>query len=116
MVAQATLAARQITNIHGTPETLAAMHNVPMEKLHITPHRPLSPRLQPLGSPGPVTPMDLEGHGGSDGGYLMTGRPVPSPDAGRDNEAIAKAMAAEIERKRREGRGSPAVEAGGFGF
>ncbi|KAF4974752.1 hypothetical protein FZEAL_8386 [Fusarium zealandicum] len=31
-----------------------------------TPHKPLSPRLLPLGSPGPVTPMDLESFGRGD--------------------------------------------------
>jgi hypothetical protein len=34
------------------------------------PHKPNSPRLQPLGSPGPVTPMELES---SSGGYLDKG-------------------------------------------
>ncbi|KJZ74326.1 hypothetical protein HIM_06332 [Hirsutella minnesotensis 3608] len=33
-------------------------------------HKPLSPRLHPLGSPGPVTPMDLESVAG---GYLEKG-------------------------------------------
>lgn len=59
--------------------------------------------------------MELEGQGG-DGGYLGRGRPVPSPDAGREDDAIARAIAAEEVRRRREGRASPAVEAGGFGF
>ncbi|KAH7110031.1 hypothetical protein B0J13DRAFT_591177 [Dactylonectria estremocensis] len=35
-----------------------------------TPHKPRSPRLLPLDSPGPVTPMDLEPLGGGD--YLST--------------------------------------------
>lgn len=82
---------------------------------------PISPRLKPLGSPGPVTPLALEGADG----YLSARsrasprdrpRPVPSPDAGRENHAVARAMKAHGERRRREGRCSPAVEAGGFGF
>ncbi|KAG8166651.1 hypothetical protein KVR01_002340 [Diaporthe batatas] len=82
---------------------------------------PISPRLQPLGSPGPVTPLALEGADG----YLSARsrvsprdrpRPVLSPDAGRENHAVARAMKARGERRRREGRCSPAVEAGGFGF
>lgn len=31
-------------------------------------HKPASPRLMPLGSPGPVTPLELEGQGGD---YLL---------------------------------------------
>lgn len=115
MVAQATQAARQIASGQGASAHLAAAHGVPVQKFQLGTHRPVSPRLQPLGSPGPVTPMELEGHGG-DGGYLSRGRPVPSPDAGREDDAIARAMAAEQARMRREGRSSPAVEAGGFGF
>lgn len=85
------------------------------------PRGPISPRLQPLGSPGPVTPLALEGADG----YLSARsrasprdrpRPVPSPDAGRESHAVARAMKAHGERRRREGRCSPAVEAGGFGF
>lgn len=115
MVAQATQAARQIASGQGSSAHLAAVHGVSVQKLQLGSHRPISPRLQPLGSPGPVTPMELEGHGG-DGGYLSRGRPVPSPDAGREEDAIARAMAVEESRMRREGRASPAVEAGGFGF
>lgn len=115
MVAQATQAARQLASGQIASANLAAKHGVPVQKFQTGVHRPVSPRLQPLGSPGPVTPMELEGHGG-DGGYLTRGRPVPSPDAGRESQAVARAMKAENERKRREGRCSPVVEAGGFGF
>lgn len=115
MVAQATQAARQIASGPGSSAHLAAAHGVSVQKFQLGSHRPISPRLQPLGSPGPVTPMELEGHGG-EAGYLGRGRPVPSPDAGREDDAIARAMAAEAARMRREGRASPAVEAGGFGF
>lgn len=34
-----------------------------------TREKPASPRLEPLGSPGPVTPLELEGPGG----YLVAG-------------------------------------------
>lgn len=114
MVAQATQAARQLAGAKGAAN-LAAAHGVPVQKFQIGSHKPVSPRLQPLGSPGPVTPMELESHGG-EGGYLTRGRPVPSPNAQRENEAVARALQAEEERKRREGRGSPTVQAGGFGF
>lgn len=39
-------------------------------------HKPLSPRLHPLGSPGPVTPMELESSGSS---YLDSGVKSPPP-------------------------------------
>lgn len=38
---------------------------------HGTPQKPVAPKLAPLGSPGPVTPMELEAAGG---GYLDKGR------------------------------------------
>lgn len=38
---------------------------------------PISPRLNPLGSPGPVTPMNLEEVGGD---YLSKGQPVLGVD------------------------------------
>lgn len=116
MVAQATQAARQLARAKGAA-SLAAAHGVPVQKFQTGSHKPISPRLQPLGSPGPVTPMELEGQGqGGDGGYLTRGGPVPSPDARKESEAVARALMADMERKRREGRGSPTVQAGGFGF
>lgn len=115
MVAQATQAARQLASGQAASAHLAAKHGASVQKFQIGSHRPVSPRLQPLGSPGPVTPMELEGKGG-DGSYLTRGLPVPSPDAGRESQAVARAMKAEDERQRREARGSPAIEASGFGF
>jgi uncharacterized membrane protein len=44
----------------------------------------LSPRLAPLGSPGPVTPLELEGQDG----YLMAG-------AAHASSAVAHAAAAQ---------------------
>lgn len=76
MIAQATLAASEVMGeSHGRksrgetrPEDLLALDM----RLNAPVHRPLSPRLLPLGSPGPVTPMDLESPTG--GGYLDKGR------------------------------------------
>lgn len=58
----------------GLPEnfSLDGLLNVPL--------RPASPRLAPLGSPGPVTPMNLEdGHGDN---YWSKGRGTPGSSAG----------------------------------
>ncbi|KAJ0123610.1 hypothetical protein J7T55_012075 [Diaporthe amygdali] len=123
MITQAQLAKQRLED-GGSSTNLAAagLHGASLHKLQkINSRGPRSPRLQPLGSPGPVTPLALEGADG----YLSARsrasprdrpRPVLSPDAGRESHAIAKAMKAHDERRRREGRGSPAVEAGGFGF
>ncbi|KUI58970.1 hypothetical protein VP1G_06254 [Cytospora mali] len=121
MVAQAYLATQKATQDlagkGGAAAALAAasMHGAPLSRFQFpgTPHRPISPRLEPMGSPGPVTPLALEG---ADGYWGDRPRPVPSPDAGRESQAVARAMRAEGERHRREGQHSPAVEAGGFGF
>lgn len=127
MVAQAYLAAQKATQELASKEggasaalAAASLHGAPLSRFQVAsvPHRPLSPRLEPMGSPGPVTPLALEGADG----YLSARsprdrpRPVPSPDAGRESQAVARAMRAEDERNRREGQRSPAVEAGGFGF
>lgn len=120
MVAQAYLAAQKATQElagkEGASAALAAasLHGAPMSRFQFpgTPNRPVSPRLEPMGSPGPVTPLALEGADG----YWDRPRPVPSPDAGRENQVVARAMRAEGERNRREGQHSPALEAGGFGF
>lgn len=68
----------------------------------ITSPNPCKPRLEPLGSPGPVTPMEL---GGSDG-YLSARGATDSIQA----EEIARMIRAEDEMKRREGAISPIVE------
>lgn len=118
MITQAQLAKQRLED-----GGVAGLHGASSQRLQKTntPRGPISPRLQPLGSPGPVTPLALEGADG----YLSARsrasprdrpRPVPSPDAGRENHAVARAMKAHGERRRREGRCSPAVEAGGFGF
>jgi len=81
MVAQATIAARALlanSNQSGDsapgstlPGDVTLPSNVQMGKTMIKTHKPISPRLAPLGSPGPVTPMSLEAAGD---GYLMLGR------------------------------------------
>ncbi|KAH8816790.1 hypothetical protein F5884DRAFT_234224 [Xylogone sp. PMI_703] len=74
-------------------------------------HKPVSPRLLPLGSPGPITPLELEES--LHGGYLVagalraTGRPARTSSMGtegsgastlREQEAIDRMIEAEEER------------------
>lgn len=63
--------------------------------------KPISPRLLPLGSPGPVTPMELE----ESSGYLSAGAKVLS-----QSELIARMNRVEEEIARRE---SSAAGSGG---
>lgn len=72
MVAQATLAARRVMG--SSPEQNLGITGIPTRGLPFSAPataNPVSPRLRPLGSPGPVTPMELEGPEGS---YLDKGR------------------------------------------
>lgn len=66
--------------------------------------KPDKPRLQPLGSPGPVTPMELE----RADGYLD----ARASGEEAQKEEIARAMRLDAERRRREGASSPVVELG----
>jgi len=115
MVAQAALGAREVIGGAGPKATAAAsaygvsLRNIQLPTAKV--HKPTSPRLAPLGSPGPVTPMDLEENGG-DGGYLTRGHVLSSPDAEREHDEVKRAMRADEERRRREGATSPAVEFG----
>ncbi|KAM7213170.1 hypothetical protein V8F06_011464, partial [Rhypophila decipiens] len=74
MIAQATVAASALLEKNGSnvdPKALAAgsaLKHINLGGTMPKTHKPLSPRLAPLGSPGPVTPMELEGPGGD--GYL----------------------------------------------
>ena len=72
MVAQATLAARKVMGGSYQESNLAIpglpTHGMPVSAPPIV--NPSSPRLRPMGSPGPVTPMELEG---SEGSYLDKG-------------------------------------------
>lgn len=112
MIAQARLAASEVLGSSVGPTSAASrsaitLNGLPLSNLHhIGPtgvHKPTSPRLLPLGSPGPVTPMNLEGE---EVGYLDRGR----------NDEIARILRAEEERIRREGATSPAVETGPQAF
>lgn len=72
MVAQAAMAANALIASSGSAKSAAAAASslgggggVPLPRAQIATnflktHKPLSPRLQPVGSPGPVTPMSLE--------------------------------------------------------
>ncbi|ATY61910.1 hypothetical protein A9K55_008867 [Cordyceps militaris] len=64
MVAQASMALGGSYKPSMLPGNAAALRNLPVPDGRFgrpsTPQRPLSPHLQPMGSPGPVTPMDLE--------------------------------------------------------
>lgn len=121
MITQAQLAKQRLEDGGSSTSPGAAGHHSTRLPKTGSPRGPISPRLQPLGSPGPVTPLALEGTDG----YLSARsrvsprdrpRPVPSPDARQESHMVARAIKAHGERKRREGRCSPAVEAGGFGF
>lgn len=52
------------------PHSLVAMSSVNMRFIAPSSHKPNSPRLHPLGSPGPVTPMELEASSAAASGYL----------------------------------------------
>ncbi|KAI0838078.1 hypothetical protein F5Y06DRAFT_60991 [Hypoxylon sp. FL0890] len=97
MIAQATLA---LNGGNVNAATLSSLRTIGFSSMS----KPSKPRLAPLGSPGPVTPMELEG---SEGGYLGARGPADA-----QVEQIARAIRAEEERKRREGATSPAVELG----
>jgi hypothetical protein len=65
--------------------------------------KPISPRLLPLGSPGPVTPMELE----ESAGYLIAG--AGSQITEQQSELVGRMIRAEEERRRREGQSSPTI-------
>lgn len=73
-------------------ETLAA-HNTGFTPLR---ERPSSPRLEPLGSPGPVTPLELEGTEG----YLMAGAHAASHGdvSSRSKDLVEKLIEQEARR------------------
>lgn len=70
--------------------------------------KPISPRLLPLGSPGPVTPMELE----ESAGYLVAGG-GGAHLTDSQSEMVGRMIRAEEERRRREGTSSPIAMAGG---
>ncbi|KAI8966373.1 hypothetical protein F5Y11DRAFT_153887 [Daldinia sp. FL1419] len=97
MIAQATLA---LNGGNVNAATLSSLRTIGFTSMP----GPGKPRLAPLGSPGPVTPMELEN---SQDGYLGA-----RGTADIQVEEIARAIRAEEERKRREGTTSPTVELG----
>lgn len=58
--------------------------------------KPRSPRLQPLGSPGPVTPLELE----EDGGYLLAGARPTSSDTTSSEQLVERLIREESRRVR----------------
>ncbi|KAM5347158.1 hypothetical protein ACJ41O_010163 [Fusarium nematophilum] len=75
MIAQASIAANELLGSSAKSGNKLAggvsLNSLPLRDSRFAapaPHKPRSPRLAPLGSPGPVTPMDLESIG--DGDYL----------------------------------------------
>ncbi|KAF5003340.1 hypothetical protein FDECE_10107 [Fusarium decemcellulare] len=73
MIAQASMAANELLGSSAKPDSKLAggvsLHSLPLRDSRFLtpgPHKPRSPRLAPLGSPGPVTPMDLESLDGGD--------------------------------------------------
>lgn len=67
--------------------------------------KPVSPRLAPLGSPGPVTPLELE----REGGYLVAGANQTSKPDGTTDELVDRLIREESRRHSRSG------QAGGSG-
>ncbi|GIZ40975.1 hypothetical protein CKM354_000429400 [Cercospora kikuchii] len=64
--------------------------------------KPVSPRLQPLGSPGPVTPLELEG----EEGYLIAGARSMNASAATPSDVAEKMAKAEVQRQRTSETGS----------
>ncbi|KAK0723664.1 hypothetical protein B0T21DRAFT_294099 [Apiosordaria backusii] len=93
MVTQATMAARSVVaNSAALPAALGggdAFFDAHPISASLLKTDPKSPRLEPLGSPGPVTPMSLEDE---DIGYLTLGRPMTGADAERQAAELEKAM------------------------
>jgi hypothetical protein len=75
-------------------------------RMHLPVGKPVSPRLAPLGSPGPVTPMELE----ESAGYLMAGMMV---DPTNQQDMVGRLIAAEGERARMGESKSPITTSGG---
>jgi hypothetical protein len=121
MVAQATLAANRVLVKKGAASKEAlAIADAALQAggLHLggamSAHKPTSPRLAPLGSPGPVTPINLEAeedaaHGG---GYLTKGRTY---SAGKEADEVRRAIhdsedkMRQVEERRRRGLTYPAT-------
>ena len=75
MIAQAAMVLGSSAKL-GKSGTRVSLNGVPLKDetfAGASPYKPASPRLDPLGSPGPVTPMELEASGD---GYLDRGKRV----------------------------------------
>lgn len=70
--------------------------------------KPTSPKLAPLGSPGPVTPLELEG----DGGYLVAGARSSGKDASSGPDELIESLIREEARRRQKPGHSPSRSAG----
>ncbi len=70
---------------------------------------PVSPRLAPLGSPGPVTPLELEGGEG----YLMAGIRSSAQGSVPSEEMVERMINEESARSRRTAGNSPSHRTGG---
>ncbi|KAK3899315.1 hypothetical protein C8A05DRAFT_18230 [Staphylotrichum tortipilum] len=100
MVAQAAMSANAVI-------AAASSSSSPSPFALLRAHRPASPRLRPLGSPGPVTPMSLEGEGGvwegvaasGSGDGLVRGGDVEKYEEGEDSDGETRA------RVKRRGHG-----------
>jgi hypothetical protein len=108
MVAQATLAATRAMGNSAVKTTFPG-DDAPVLAAGRT--RMGAPRLNPRGSPGPVTPMELATSNAREG-YLTLGGALTSPDSTFQSEEITRALRVEEERLRREGQGSPVVSPG----
>ena len=108
MVAQATLAANRVLVKKGAgSKDMMAHAHIALQAggVHLggtmSAHKPTSPRLAPLGSPGPVTPITLEAEGDAahSGGYLTKGRAYSASDEAGELR--------QVEQRRRRGPSVP---------
>lgn len=100
MIAQASLA------INGGNLNAAARNVISLRNIGFTSasSKPSKPNLAPLGSPGPVTPLDLETQ---DDGYL--GVRFRSSEDQQVKDDVSCAVRAEEERRQRGSDRSPAL-------
>ncbi|ETS84794.1 hypothetical protein PFICI_02819 [Pestalotiopsis fici W106-1] len=100
MIAQASLAINS-GNLNAAALNAISLRNIGFSS---APTKPSKPNLAPLGSPGPVTPLDLETN---DDGYLGVRFRKSEDQHARDD--ISCALRAEGQRRQRESDRSPAL-------
>jgi hypothetical protein len=113
MIAQAMMATNQLLvkkphpsgSLHPSLHPALSTRSVPT----MNTHKPTSPRLAPLGSPGPVTPMDLE-ESDNEGGYLTKGKPLSAGGLPRELGSVLHAVRAEEGRRQKEGSTPPTAD------